>query len=179
MLRKFAALAASLVLLPMAASAGPYHSDQLGFSAEFPDEVAVGKPTGSETDSAGKFISTSVMVSAHVQGVYFAGVTVDTFDAPTSVQIDGSLHNERDAFMGSVKGSILSDKRLQVDGNPAELFTYKSASGDKSGSCMIVIEPVARPRIYVVVVMQTPRTTPQQLAALDKFTHSFRLAAHH
>jgi hypothetical protein len=174
MLGKIAAVAALLVL-PVAASAAAFHSDQLGFSADFPDAAAVGKPTGSETDAAGKFISTSVMVSSHVQGVYYAGVTVDIFDAPTQVQIEGSLHNERDAFMRSIKGNILTDKRVKVDGNEAELFTYKSPNGDKSGSCTIVIVPDARPRIYVVVVMVTPKATQQQQAAMDKFTHSFRL----
>jgi hypothetical protein len=177
MLGKIAALAALLVL-PVAASAGTFHSDQLGFSADFPGDVDVGKPAGSETDSSGKFISTSVMVSAHVQGVYFAGVTVDTYDAPTSVEIEGSLRNERDAFIAGVKGNVLSTTRGKVDGKQAEFFTYKTSSGENSGSGIIVISPDARPRIYVVVVMHSPKATPQQLAALDKFAHSLHLTSH-
>lgn len=166
-----------LVLLSGGALAAPYSSDLLGFSADFPGTPAVDSPAGSEKDETGKFISTSVMVSEQVQGVYMAAVLVDTFDAPHVLDIPLSLANERDSFVKPLNGTVTTSNTGFVDGNQAMFFNYVTPDGSSAGGGIVSIVAGEKPRIYLLVTMHTANASSAQLAALDRFTGSLRIKA--
>lgn len=176
MLKRMAAVVSVvLLLLPAAALGEPYSSDDLGFTADFPVAPTVGDPTGSEKDKDGNFISTSVTFLAREQGVYMAGVTVDSYVVPTNLDVAQSLINERDSFLKPLNASYTSSNSGTQDGNPALLFSYDTPDHSTAGSAIVAIVTAEKPRIYLAITMHTPNASAAQIADLDKFLKSFQI----
>ena len=178
-MRSFAAILAytclllSLLLAP--ASGETFTSDQYDFTAEFPAQPSVGTPQGSETDSKGNFISTSVMIQVQVQGIYTAMVTVDSYVVPLKIDSSSTLLAISRSFVAQLNATTTSSKPGKRDGRRARFFSYGTADHSMMGKGIVVVVPAKKPRTYLVLTMHTPLASEDEIAALDKFLDSFHV----
>jgi hypothetical protein len=164
-----------LLLGPAAAFGESFTSDKLAFSADFPFEPTVGDAAGSEVDHSGNFISTSVIVSSELPGVYVAMVTVDSYVVPMKLDVAATPRGTRDDFVKALKASVVSSDPGTRDGRRALFFRYETSNRSNVGSGIVVITQQKKPRIYLVVTTYTPNASAEQIGELDKFVASFHL----
>ncbi len=176
-MRIFAAIAACscLFLLSAPAFGETFTSEEYGFTAEFPARPTVGPPQGSETDSKGNFISTSVMIKTQVLGVYTAMVTVDSYLVPLKIDPSSTLLAISRSFVAQLDATTTSSKPGRLDGYRARFFSYDTADHSASGKGIVVIVPAKKPRTYLVLTMHTSAASADEIAALDKFLDSFHV----
>jgi len=173
-MRKITAFIALACLIPAAAFGESFISTKYGFSAEFPKAPTVGEPRNAETDDAGKVISQSVMIQAAGPGAYTAMVTADMYTVPVKIDAAITLTAMVKGFAAQLDATLGSNKAGKFEDKPARFFSYDTADHSVAGNGMIVLVPSKKPRIYLVVNMHTPRATPEDAAALDKFLASFQ-----
>ena len=174
-MQKFAgAVLAALLLVPSLAAAAPYASNDYGFSADFLSDPEISAPRPSERDADGNVESDTVTYSAGQPGDYYSAVTVDTFLAPTPLDVAGSLADERDTFARSF-GSVTSSRTDTFQGSPAVFFTFANDDGTEAGRGMVVILNGPTPRIYLVTMVHKDSTPQATVDALNSFIDSFKL----
>ncbi len=176
MQRLLAVVLFALALLVAApAEADPYASNDYAFTSDFPNPPAVGTPAPSEKDAAGNVLSMSVMINGSQQGVYFAGVGVDTFTTPTVVDVAASLTMERDNYVKAFGASLLESHVATLDGQQAVFFTYEKTDHGAKGRGIIIVVPSKLPRVYVVAVAYAADAPQDELDMLNRFVDSFHL----
>jgi hypothetical protein len=168
------AVVAALLLTPSLAAAETYASNDSGFSADFLADPDISAPRPSTKDADGNVESNTVSYSAGQPGDYYSAVTVDTFLAPTPLDVAGSLAAERDAFASSF-GSVTSSRTDTFQGEPAVFFTFASDDGTQAGRGMVVILDQPTPRIYLVTMVHKDSTPRETVDALNSFVDSFKL----
>ena len=175
-MRKFAGAIVFLALLavPQAAAAAPFSSTDYGFSVDFLSDPEISLPRPSEKDAEGNVESNTVTYSAGQPGDYYSAVTVDSFLAPTRIDVARSLAAERDTFANSF-GTLTSSRTDTFEGLPAVFFTFANDDGTQAGRGMVVILAGAAPRIYLVTMVHKDSTPQATVDALNSFIDSFRL----
>lgn len=168
------AMCALVYLLPTGASGETYTSDQYGSTAEFPAEVTVGNPQGSETDAKGHYIAKSVTIQSRVMGVWTAMVTVDTYTAPRKIEANATLTMMPKMFAAQLDATITSSKPGMVGPYKARFFSYQTTDKSTSGKGIVIIVPTAKPRTYQVLTSHTSLASPENIADLEKFLKSFQ-----
>src|SRR5215472_6246478 len=141
-----AALLLAPSLAPSPAAAEMYSSNDTGFSADFLADPDISPPRPSEKDDDGNIESNTITYSAGQPGNYYSAVTVDTFLAPTPIDVASSLARERDTFANSF-GSVTSSRTDTFQGSPAVFFTFANDDGTQAGRGMVVILDQPTPRI--------------------------------
>lgn len=166
---------AALLLAPSLATAEPYSSNDSGFSADFLADPDISAPRPSQKDADGNVESNTITYSAGQPGDYYSAVTVDTFLAPTPLDVAGSLTAERDTFANSF-GSVTSSRTDTFQGAPAVFFTFANDDGTQAGRGMVVIlDQQPTPRIYLVTMVHKDSTPQATVDALNSFVDSFKL----
>lgn len=168
------AACALVVLLPTTASGETFSSDQYGFSAEFPAEVTVGDPQGSETDAKGNYVSKSVIIQSRVMGVWTAMVTVDTYTVPRKIDTNSALATMPKMFAAQLDATITSSKPGKVGPYKARFFSYQTNDKNSAGKGIMIVVPTAKPRTIQVLTSHTNLASEQNIADLEKFLSSFR-----
>ncbi|MBI3678090.1 MAG: hypothetical protein HY243_15890 [Proteobacteria bacterium] len=169
----FAALC--LLLAPAAARAESYASDELKFSADFPETPTVSAPIDSERDAQDHIISRVISVTVGKQRTFMAAVFCDTFSVTKTLDVDGTLNLERDNFVNGLPAAITSSHTELVNGHRAMYFTYAAANHGAAGQGVVIIVETEKPQIYLVETMYTRQASDSEKAALETFFASFRL----
>lgn len=169
------AACALVCLLPTKAAGGTFASEQYGFTAEFPADVTVGDPQGSETDAKGNFIAKSVIIQARVMGVWTAMVTVDSYTVPRKIDAGSTLSMMPKMFAAQLDATITSSKAGKIGAYNARFFSYVTRDKNTSGKGIVVVVPAAKPRTYQVLTSHTGLASPENVTDLDKFVASFQV----
>lgn len=165
-----------MLLVCAAAGAAPFASDELGFSADFPEAPAVQAPQDASHDADGNVLSRAVVVQAGRAHVYSAVVVVETFLKPHTLDIDKTLIANRDGCLQGYEGMTItaSDPVLQ-DGHRALRFRYAGPHGHGGGAGIVAVVEGETPRIYVLFGMRTPKADPETVAAMERWVESFHI----
>lgn len=168
------AMCTLVCLLPTRASGETFTSDLYGFTAEFPAEVTVGSPQGSERDAKGNYIAKSVIIQSRVMGVWTAMVTVDTYTTPHKIEANSTLTMMPKMFTAQLDATITSSKPGMVGPYKARFFSFQANDKSTSGKGIMIVVPTAKPRTYQVLTSHTSLASPENIADLEKFLTSFQ-----
>jgi len=170
------AACAFVSMLPMKASGEAFTSEQYGFTAEFPADVTVGDPQGSETDAKGNFIAKSVIIQSRVLGVWTAMVNVDTYGVSRKIDAGSTLAMMPKMFAAQLDATITSSKPGKVGVYNARFFSFSTPDNGTTGQGIVVVVPSAKPRTYQVLVTHTGLASPENIAGLQRFLNSFQIS---
>lgn len=168
------AVCAFVWLASAQAHAEVFTSVPYDFSAEFPGEVTVGEPQGSETDNKGKFIAQSVIIQSRVMGVWTAMVMVDSYTVSRKINAGTTLTMMPKMFAAQLDATVTSSKPGTVGPYKARFFSFRTNDKSTTGKGIVVVVPSAKPRTYQVLTSYTGLASAENIADLDKFLASFK-----
>lgn len=165
------------LLLPTAARAENYSSDQYGFSANFPGSVTVMQPPFPGKGEPNSPIADMNIFMSIQPFAYMAFVAQMDINVPLNTDDLGD--SDMDYLRGKLLEGLGADAGEASNGDfqgyRASTFTVSNPAQHMSGKGRMVIVPGSPLRIYIVLGGIADNSSPADIDAVDAFFDSFRL----
>ncbi len=144
-----------------------FNSVEGRFSVMFPGDP---KTTTQTVPTAVGDITLTMYTASTSDGAYFVGYADYPADAVASSDPQNMLDGARDGALKNVNGTLISEEKITLDGNPGRSLQFKSSDGKNVAYGHIYL---IDNRLYQILVVSAPGKLTQD--QIDAFLNSFSL----